>query len=125
MDRNPFNGSNMLINISAGEVYNSTVNVHNTKDIRCLISGMKGLLVFDLPFKKKVTTEAIPTNHCQGEWNSSTAFFAVLSQTYSHRQTISRRTETRKIGNWSLLQLQTGQEGHSSSPKKQKTKKMD
>ena len=59
--RNPFNGSNMLINISAGEVYNSTVNVHNTKDIRCLISGMKGLSVFDLPFNKKVTTEAIPT----------------------------------------------------------------
>lgn len=44
------------MNISTGEVHKSTVHVHNKQKI----SSTKGLSVFHLPFKKKVTTKVIP-----------------------------------------------------------------
>ena len=83
----------------------------------------RGCQFLTFPLSKKSQLKQYQQNHCQGEWKSSTGFFAALSQTYSHRQAISRRTETRKTGNWPLLQLQTGQEGHSSSPKNKRPKK--
>ena len=54
MDRSPFDSSDELMNISTGEIWNVSVNVHRAKDIGESLIGsmMEGLSVFDFSFKK-------------------------------------------------------------------------
>ena len=54
MDRSPFDSSDELMNISTGEIWNGSVNVHRAKDIGESLIGsmMEGLSLFDFSFKK-------------------------------------------------------------------------
>ena len=63
MDRSPFDSSDELMNISTGEIWNGSVNVHRAKDIGESIIGsmMEGLSVFDFSFKRRDTVETMPT----------------------------------------------------------------
>ena len=61
-DRNPFNISNDLMNISTGEVCNEKVNVYQAKEIgETLIISLKDLSVFDYSFRKRDMAVTMPT----------------------------------------------------------------
>ena len=60
VDRKSFDSSNVLMNISTGEVCNGTVYVHIVNDIgEGLIRSMKGLSFFYFSFKKKGKVETM------------------------------------------------------------------
>ena len=61
-ERNPFESSNDLMNISTGEVCNKAVNVYRAKEIgETLISSLKGISVFDYSFRKRDMAVTMPT----------------------------------------------------------------